>query len=246
MRNSLILGLILIGFLLGGFFSVDQRELGMVSFSDNKPIQSYPPGLHWKVPFYGELSYVYTNQRSSYVAMNQSLSVESGQAFTSKVVVNWQVTQAESYLHYLNNNSVKVFDSELSQAVLTKLSTLAVNAKSNLDFQGNVEQLKNWSLTNLGIKIINLQVVSLNPIAVPVISPHGKLNNINNSNLLSPESSYIAAQQIKTQADATHRTELANLRASDPQFFDYFIKVHNLGESAQSKQDIPALNKLYN
>ena len=35
MRNSLILGLILIGFLLGGFFSVDQRELGMVSFSAN-------------------------------------------------------------------------------------------------------------------------------------------------------------------------------------------------------------------
>lgn len=243
MRNSLILGLILLGFLFGGFFSVDQRELGMVSFSANKPIQSYPPGLHWKIPFYGELSYVYTNQRSSYVAMNQSLSVESGQAFTSKVVVTWQVTQAESYLEYLNKNSLKVFDSELSQAVLTKLSALALNSKSNLDFQGNVEQLKNWSLTNLGIKIINLQIVSLNPIAAPVISPHGELNN---SNLLSPESSYIAAQQIKTQADATHRTELANLRASDPQFFDYFIKVHNLGESAQSKQAIPALNKLYN
>ena len=154
MRNSLILGLILIGFLLGGFFSVDQRELGMVSFSSNKPIQSYPPGLHWKFPFYGELSYVYTNQRSSYVAMNQALSVEAGQAFTSKVVVNWQVSQAESYLQYLNKNSVKVFDSELSQAVLTKLSTLALNSKSNLDFQGNVEQLKNWSLTNLGIKIM--------------------------------------------------------------------------------------------
>jgi len=243
MRNSLILGLILIGFLFSGFFSVDQRELGMVSFSANKPIQSYPPGLHWKVPFYGELSYVYTNQRSSYVAMNQALSVESGQAFTSKVVVNWQVTQAESYLHYLNNNSVKVFDSELSQAVLTKLSTLAVNSKSNLDFQGNVEQLKNWSLTNLGIKIINLQIVSLNPIVAATILPQGKLNS---SNLLSPESSYLAAQQIKAQADVTQRTELANLRASDPQFFDYFIKVHNLGESAQSKQAIPALNQLYN
>lgn len=243
MRNSLILGLILIGFLLGGFFSVDQRELGMVSFSSNKPIQSYPPGLHWKVPFYGELSYVYTNQRSSYIAMNQALSVEAGQAFTSKVVVNWQVSQAESYLQYLNKNSVKVFDSELSQAVLTKLSTLAVNSKSNLDFQGNVEQLKNWSLTNLGIKIINLQIVSLNTVVAPTILPQGKLSN---SNLLSPESSYVAAQQIKTQADSTQRTELANLRASDPQFFDYFIKVHNLGESAQSKQGIPTLTQLYN
>lgn len=243
MRNSLILGLIILGFLFGGFFSVDQRELGMVSFSANKPIQSYPPGLHWKVPFYGELSYVYTNQRSSYVAMNQSLSVESGQAFTSKVVVNWQVTQAESYLEYLNKNSLKVFDSELSQAVLTKLSALALNSKSNLDFQGNVEQVKNWSLTNLGIKVINLKIVSLNKIAVATILPHGKLTN---SNLLSPESSYLAAQQIKTQADATQRSELANLRASDPQFFDYFIKVHNLGESAQSKQAIPALNQLYN
>lgn len=243
MRNSLILGLIILGFLFGGFFSVDQRELGMVSFSANKPIQSYPPGLHWKVPFYGELSYVYTNQRSSYVAMNQSLSVESGQAFTSKVVVNWQVTQAESYLEYLNKNSLKVFDSELSQAVLTKLSALALNSKSNLDFQGNVEQVKNWSLTNLGIKVINLQIVSLNPIAAATILPQVKLSS---SNLLSPESSYLAAQQIKTQADATQRTELTNLRASDPQFFDYFIKVHNLGESAQSKQAIPALNQLYN
>ena len=51
---------------------------------------------------------------------------------------------------------------------------------------------------------------------------------------------------FKTQADSTQRTELANLRASDPQFFDYFIKVHNLGESAQSKQGIPTLTQLYN
>ena len=85
--------------------------------------------------------------------------------------------------------------------------------------------------------------MSLSTVVAPTILPQGKLSN---SNLLSPESSYVTAQQIKTQADATQRTELANLRASDPQFFDYFIKVHNLGESAQSKQDIPALTQLYN
>lgn len=238
LRNSLILGLILIGFIFSGFFSVDQREIGVVNYSSTQAMQTYQSGLHWKIPLYGDLSYVFTNQRSSYIAMSKALTFESGAA-TSKIVVTWQVTQAESYLGYLNKNSTKIFDAELSQAVLTKLTTLAAQSQDNVDFNQNVEQIKNWSLSNFGVEIINLQLISLNIVpavftAKPVVT------------VLSPESSFILAQQIRNQANTLQATEFAKTRISDPKFFDYVLKVHNLERNAQSKQDIPALDQLYN
>lgn len=238
LRNSLILGLVFIGFIFSGFFSVDQREIGVVNYSSTQAMQTYQSGLHWKIPLYGDLSYVFTNQRSSYIAMNQALTFESGAA-TSKVLVTWKVTQAESYLAYLNKNSTKLFDAELSQAILTKLTTLAAQSQDNLDFSHNVEQSKNWSLNNLGVKIINLQLISLNIVPTvltvkPVVTA------------LSPESSFILAQQIKNQANDSQAIKFAKARISDPKFFDYVLKVHNLEKNAQSKQDIPALSQLYN
>lgn len=239
LRNSLIFGLVLIGFFFGGFFSVDQREIGVISYSSTQPMQTYQPGLHWKLPFYGDLSYVFTNQRNSCIAMSQALNFESG-SVTSKVVVTWQVTQAESYLGYLNKNSTKFFDAELSQEVLNKLIVLASKSQNNLDFNRNVEQIKNWSLKGMGVEIINIQLISLTTSsAIPVIKAQAVT-------ALSPESSFILAQEIKNQANDLQATELAKIRVSDPKFFDYVIKVHNLEKTAQSKQDIPALSQLYN
>lgn len=239
LRNSLILGLVLIGLFFGGFFSVDQREIGVISYSSTQPMQAYQPGLHWKIPFYGDLSYVFTNQRNSYIAMSQALNFESGSA-TSKVVVTWQVTQAESYLGYLNKNSTKLFDAELSQAVLNKLIVLASQSQNHLDFNRNIEQSKNWNLKSMGVEIINIQLISLNTsLAIPIIKAQ-------DATALSPESSFILAQEIKKQASDVQATELAKIRISDPKFFDYVLKVHNLEKTAQSKQDIPALGQLYN
>ncbi len=239
LRNSLILALVLIGFLLSGFFNVDQREVGLISYPAEKSMQTYMPGLHWKVPLYGDLSYVFTNQRSSYLAMSQPLAFESGAAI-SKILVTWQVGQAESYLGYLNKNSTKIFDAELSQSVLSKLEILAARSQNAVDFNRRVEQENNWSLNELGIKVLELQLISLK--FVPIISNGASKA----TDSLSSESSFILAQEIKNQANNSQLEEFANLRVRDPKFFDYVLKIHNLEKSAKSKQDVPALEQLYN
>lgn len=238
LRNSLIFGLVLIGFLFSGFFSVDQREIGMVSYPSTQAMQPYTPGLHWKIPLYGNLSYVFTNQRSSYIATNQILSFKSGAAM-SKVLVTWQVTQAESYLGYLNKNSTKIFDAELSQAVLAKLMMLATQSQDSAEFNRNVEQINNWNLSNFGIEIINLRLISLTIAPVMLVAKPQVVTT------LSPESSFLMAQKIKNKTDDLQSAKFAKARISDPKFFDYVLKVHNLEKSAQSKQDIPALSQLY-
>lgn len=239
LRNSLILALFLIGFLLSGFFNVDQREVGLINYPADKSMQTYMSGLHWKIPFYGDLSYVFTNQRSSYLAMSQPLTFESG-AVIGQIMVTWQVDQAESYLGYLNKNSTKFFDAELSQSISSKLETLAARSQNAVDFNLRVEQESNWSLNDLGIKILKLQLISLK--LVPVVS-NGVFKATDS---LNPESSFILAQEIKNQANNSQLKEFANLRAHDPKFFDYVLKINNLEKSAKSKQDVPELNQLYN
>jgi hypothetical protein len=43
----------------------------------------------------------------------------------------------------------------------------------------------------------------------------------------------------------TQQTNLAKLRLRNPQFFDYFMSLHQLGQTAKNKQDVPPFTKLF-
>ena len=124
MRNYLIILLAVLFAASSGFFVVDQREVGIVK-QNSKQLQIYAPGLHWKIPFWGELTFIYTNLRSSYLASSQLLHTATGQAFSTNVVVNWQVVKPEVYFVYLNANGVKNLDVQIVSVVSNRLLNLA-------------------------------------------------------------------------------------------------------------------------
>lgn len=238
MRNYLIILLAVIATASSGFFVVDQREVGIIK-QNSKQLQIYAPGLHWKLPFWGELTFIYTNLRSSYLASSQQLYTAKGQGFSANVVVNWQVIKPEVYFVYLNTNGVKNLDVQIATIVSNKLLNLASKSSSLSAFEEQVNsQLKNIVEPELGINFVNISLATVNPIAK-------NTSTVDNFKTLSAESAFNLAQQIKKQADETQQQAQEKLRIKNSKFYDYFMKIYNLSNNAESKSDVPPLNQLY-
>jgi regulator of protease activity HflC (stomatin/prohibitin superfamily) len=238
MRNYLIILLAVIAAASSGFFVVDQREVGIVKQS-SKQLQIYAPGLHWKIPFWGELTFIYTNLRSSYLASSQSLHTTTGQEFSANVVVNWQVIKPEVYFVYLNTNGVKNLDVQIATVVSNKLLNLASKSSSLSAFEEQVNsQLKNIAEPELGINFVNIGLATVSPITKST-------STVDNFKTMSAESAFNLAQQIKKQADETQQQVQEKLRTKNSKFYDYFMKIYNLSNNAESKSDVPPLNQLY-
>lgn len=238
MRNYLIILLAVIATASSGFFVVDQREVGIIK-QNSKQLQIYAPGLHWKLPFWGELTFIYTNLRSSYLASSQQLYTAKGQGFSANVVVNWQVIKPEVYFVYLNTNGVKNLDVQIATIVSNKLLNLASKSSSLSAFEEQVNsQLKNIVEPELGINFVNISLATVIPIAK-------NTSTVDNFKTLSAESAFNLAQQIKKQADETQQQAQEKLRIKNSKFYDYFMKIYNLSNNAESKSDVPPLNQLY-
>ena len=238
MRNYLIILLAVLFAASSGFFVVDQREVGIIK-QNSKQLQIYAPGLHWKIPFWGELTFIYTNLRSSYLASSQLLHTATGQAFSTNVVVNWQVVKPEVYFVYLNANDVKNLDVQIVSVVSNRLLNLANKSSSLSDFEERVNsQLKNIPESELGINFVNVGLAMVNPVIESAV-PIGDLKT------MSSESAFSLAQQIKQQADKNQQQIQEKLREKNSKFYDYFMKIYNLSNNAESKSDVPPLNQLY-
>lgn len=238
MRNYLIILLAVLFAASSGFFVVDQREVGIVK-QNSKQLQIYAPGLHWKIPFWGELTFIYTNLRSSYLASSQLLHTATGQAFSTNVVVNWQVVKPEVYFVYLNANGVKNLDVQIVSVVSNRLLNLANKSSSLSDFEERVNsQLKNIPESELGINFVNVGLAMVNPVIESAV-PIGDLKT------MSSESAFSLAQQIKQQADKNQQQIQEKLREKNSKFYDYFMKIYNLSNDAESRSEIPPLNELY-
>lgn len=238
MRNYLIILLAVLFAASSGFFVVDQREVGIIK-QNSKQLQIYAPGLHWKIPFWGELTFIYTNLRSSYLASSQLLHTATGQAFSTNVVVNWQVVKPEVYFVYLNANDVKNLDVQIVSVVSNRLLNLANKSSSLSDFEERVNsQLKNIPESELGINFVNVGLAMVNPVIESAV-PVGDLKT------MSSESAFSLAQQIKQQADKNQQQIQEKLREKNSKFYDYFMKIYNLSNDAESRSEIPPLNELY-
>ena len=238
MRNYLIILLAVLFAASSGFFVVDQREVGIIK-QNSKQLQIYAPGLHWKIPFWGELTFIYTNLRSSYLASSQLLHTATGQAFSTNVVVNWQVVKPEVYFVYLNANGVKNLDVQIVSVVSNRLLNLANKSSSLSDFEERVNsQLKNIPESELGINFVNVGLAMVNPVIESAV-PVGDLKT------MSSESAFSLAQQIKQQADKNQQQIQEKLREKNSKFYDYFMKIYNLSNDAESRSEIPPLNELY-
>jgi hypothetical protein len=167
------------------------------------------------------------------------LHTATGQAFSTNVVVNWQVIKPEVYFVYLNTNGVKNLDVQIATVVSNKLFNLASKSSSLSVFEEQVNsQLKNIPESELGINFVNVGLAMVNPVIESAV-PVGDLKT------MSSESAFSLAQQIKQQADKNQQQIQEKLREKNSKFYDYFMKIYNLSNDAESRSEIPPLNELY-
>lgn len=241
MRFFLISLLMLLGLGLSGFFVVDQREVGIIKSDTGNKI--FTSGLHWKIPFYDELSFVYTNQRSSEISSSKLIKLKDGSQYTTDINVIWQVSNPQVYIKYLQANSSKQLSVLLAQEVTAQVLQLATNSDNAIQLLQNLAKDDNRVLPTAGITILSKNIMSLK-----VESMMDKLSvesSIIISSPLSAESSYQLAQQIKLTAESKQSEQFSKLEKLDPKFYSFYMKINQLEKTAKTKNDVPALDELY-
>lgn len=241
MRNGLFVILLSLGFLLSGVFVVDERQVAVVKISPNK-VLIYAPGIHWQLPFSAQINHVYTNLRTSYItlplqAANKNINLEN-----ISIIVNWQVVKPAAYINFLAKNSRKELDARLVKDIITDIMPFAQKSNSVAEFENLLNsKAHDWLHDELGIKIINIALVS----ALPKLDESKEASLIiSESSMDSLEHSYNQALGIKESADKEQQVKFDELRKKDAAFFDYFMKIRYYQLNAKSKQDVPALDKL--
>lgn len=240
MRNWLIIILFIGGFLFGGFFIVDEREVAVISTPGSNVLDTSAPGIHWKFPLWGRLTYVYTNLRSTHYIVKETLETESELSFIPHLVINWRVTKPIVYLNYLRNNPLSTADMEISALALQKLHTLAESSNSITVLEEQINQVRDWSQPAMGLTIVNIGLTGIN-------FQNNVINDLRESgiNVVSPDKAFLFAHTIKDSADSNESIALNQLRDKNHKFYDYFMQINLLGKTARSKADIPPLEKIY-
>lgn len=162
MRNLLVIILLLGAFLLSGFYTVDERQVAVISSAPNK-MEIHAPGLHWKVPFLGNLNYIYMNMRSSYLTTSSMIDLADNQRIGTKMIINWQVVSPQLYLGTVLAGE-KNFDTKFAQGIIMQIESIAANSDSVLNFEEQVNsQMVNREFKSLGIELINIGIVQIFP-----------------------------------------------------------------------------------
>ncbi len=243
MRNLLVLILLLGAFLLSGFYTVDQRQVAVISSTPTK-MEINAPGLHWKVPLMGTLNYVYMNMRSSYLMTSSVINLANNQKIGARMIINWQVISPQVYLGVVLTNE-KDFDVRFAQTALSQIESIAALSSSPAEFEELVNaQLVNRELKKLGIKLINVGIIQVTPGVTGESSLVTGAGTINNSES-AIESAFYQARQIKLLAESQQAQLIGQLKSRNINFFNYWWQIQQLGKTARSKQDVPPLDKIY-
>lgn len=234
MRNLILLFLLIIVSIFSGIFIVDEREVA-VNIRDSQHIKVYTTGLHWRIPFMGETRYVYTNLRHSYFSAPEPIVLNNVQ-LTGQYVFAWYVNNPKSYALYLQQNPGVNFATVLANEVYNVIKEQNKHVTSYDAFENKLLNWHQLTLPQYGVVINNVNLSNTNLESI----------NIESGTLLnkSPESAYIAAQNIVKDADLQYQQNLDSLREINPALLDFMVKIDTIKSSAESKQDVPPLEKL--
>ena len=239
MKNILIIFLLVIVIIFSGVFIVDEREVAVIT-GDSNTAKVYSTGVHWHLPMYGNFSYIYMNQRDSYLALTITPNNAPQGSNIINVAITWQVIDAIKYVKYLNQHSRKDFDKNMADFVSGII--LDSVAKSSSDQQ----LLRNLHLSQ--VNIVNpdtgIAIKSINALGLSQVNS-SKPDYSESDSLILIESTYNYALQIKQDADKVQQAVFDQLRQRNRRFYDYFSKINYYQAMAESKDDVPSFEQLY-
>lgn len=236
MKNVLILFLLGILLLFSGIFIVDEREVVVITHSV-KDSKIYSTGIHWNLPFYGEISYVYKNERNNFVLIELDNSVTK-QFEQMKLNIVWSVNDPIKYVNYLNQYGRKKFDENMADIIQTRVIGSTIKQVSNdVDL---ISYLKNNPINILDVNS-GIKISSVNVSEIKLISR----SSSESLPQLSAESAYSEAILIVQNANKEKQQALDKLKMQNPEFYNYYSLIRQYQMTAKNKSDVPAFDKLY-
>lgn len=240
----LLLGLVLLGlfFLASGVFIVDVRQIAIVKEYNDK-IKLYATGIHWRAPLLSQLDYVYTNLSAQNLSINESTS-DAPLSRQLKLLINVQVIDPLVYFNYTSRHKPDEYNAAIETAISSKIQTDFKEFSNNADLIKAIENnFSNIIVTELGIKLVSINITNIHLVPTTlkpiILEPESSVPS------LSIESTYYAALQIKNLADDQRSESLATLRAKNPKFFDYYMKIQRYSHEAKDKKEVPSFEQLY-
>lgn len=120
--GSVVLGLAVLSVVLGSFYTVDEKERGVV-LRNGAFIEVAEPGLHWKLPFFDTVKAISVQNQASKWEGLQAYSRDQ-QAAQLNVSVSWHVTPGEVADVYKGYSDL---DGLLSRAIARQVPTQVEN-----------------------------------------------------------------------------------------------------------------------
>lgn len=251
MRKIILISVFMLGVLISGIFTVDDRQSAVVTNRLNKQTEVYTTGLHFAWPLLTRVNYIFINQRAS--AFNFKLTILDNTPVALTSIVLWKVTKPVIFLQ----NSISMTQAELTHAISEKIEQIVVKQTKSLNLMDlNQHSLlldQAVSIDSLGVKLDSITINEITTAAhtagIATESGVSLVEKVESSpvdfNILSIESAYYQAQTIKTQAEIEQAKMYSEIQAKSPQFYDYFRKLQIYKNSAKSKQEMPPLQDLY-
>ncbi len=159
----LALAFFVFSFLLGSFYTVDQREYGMVFQFGEVVRVADEPGLHFKVPIIQSVSYLdkrvldFTTDEKELIAKDLKRLIVS--AFTKYKITNplkfYQTVQTEQGAKQRLNS---IFESSLRQ-VLGEVPLADLLTDKRADIMASIQEISNLESQRFGVEVVDVRIM---------------------------------------------------------------------------------------
>jgi membrane protease subunit HflC len=163
-RNLYLAGaFVVLSFLLGSFYTVDQREYGMVFQFGEVVRVADKPGLHFKLPLIQSISYLdkrildFTTDEKELIAKDLKRLIVS--AFTKYKIVSplkfYQTVQTEQGAKQRLNS---IFESSLRQ-VLGEVPLADLLTDKRADIMASIQEISNRETERFGVEVVDVRIM---------------------------------------------------------------------------------------
>lgn len=222
-----IIFIVLLGIVafFSGVFIINSNEVGVVVTQTAKQI--YKPGIHWKVPFYGQLIVVYQTQRNDEITIPLIVSLDNGK-YNINLAYDWHVVDNVKYVNFTENTN-------------KSYQVISDNVRSTYAKESSLSALSNRLGTNYVKHNFESMGIIIDKVYVTNIS---KLDaNDSNPSVVAPSmASYNNAMKIKAETDSNTEVVQQKMMNSDPKFYKLYSYLKSIQQTATSKESVESLD----
>lgn len=159
MHKLVIVVVVVTSIFFMSIFVVNERQNAIVTdIYLNQKV--YKTGLHFAVPFFSKVDYVFINKTNTFLSCNITNHSSTGQTVQLKLLLDYQVVDAIKYFRKVqqagNNGGINYFLEQFITSYITDmLNTHSVSwlNRYGIPFTGTI--------TELGINVNNIQLLSI-------------------------------------------------------------------------------------